>query len=334
MKKIIAVLLSIITILLSFVGCAGKKPVPKEDFRITAYLVAGGVDENFDASHFSQLTDLIVFGLGYFGEDGKISFDERTDFVMNIVKSAAEKENPSLNIYLNLLGPGNQSDSDDWNEQMYDQGMRHTNAFKSGIFEEEIKNAMEKYGFNGVFFDYEYPLKKEHWKAFDEFLISLDQYLGDEYKIGAAISAWNSKQSKDAMKACDMVEVMAYDMWDKKGNHSTMRHARQTMSKMVRMGYDRKQLDLGIPFYGRPTTKDGYWYGYNGSCDHMDENGLSYDEETGLTFSFNTQELVAEKTRWAMDKGYGGIMVWHYGCDVPADNEKSLFTAAYNEKMS
>ncbi|MCR5041163.1 MAG: glycoside hydrolase family 18 protein [Clostridia bacterium] len=51
------------------------------------------------------------------------------------------------------------------------------------------------------------------------------------------------------------------------------------------------------------------------------------DEERGLAASFNTPDLIYAKTRWAIKNGLGGVMVRHYACDVPADNEASLFNA-------
>ena len=32
--------------------------------------------------------------------------------------------------------------------------------------------------------------------------------------------------------------------------------------------------------------------------------------------------------------GVGGMMVWHYSCDVPAGNEKSLFGAIETAKQN
>ena len=99
---------------------------------------------------------------------------------------------------------------------------------------------------------------------------------------------------------------------------------------MLDMGYEKEQLDMGIPFYARPVTHDAYGYAYNGWHNAIDKNGFCFDEGTGLTFSFNTYDVVYEKTQWAIMKGIGGIMVWHYSCDVPKECNDSLFNAAHN----
>lgn len=324
--KALAAILSFIFIIMCFFGCAHKNnstPVKPQDFRVTAYIVSDRLDETFDASNLDRVTDIILFGNASYDENGKVklsdSFDADVDFL--------RKRITSQNFYLNILGPSSQSQSDDWNEQMYDLADRNTAAFESGILEEEIRSVLDKYGFSGVVFDYEFPLRNKDWKAFDKFIVRLDGVLGDAYKIGMSMVGWNLKQSGEAMDATDFFEVMSYDLWDDDGNHATVDIALDDIKKFEKKGYDKAKLDLGVPFYARPTTKEAYWYDYRNYCDKFDENGLFRDSETGLTFSFNTYEVIKEKTQAAFDSGMGGMMVWHYSCDAPADSKNSLFGA-------
>lgn len=329
MKKLFCFILAISVILSIFSACSKQGETQKtENLRITAYVIGDRILENFDDSHMSQVTDAILFGCASFDENGEISEADYLEKAYSILRNS----NENVKVYLNLLGPSNQSGSDDWNEQMNDLSERHTTAFNSGRLEENIKNTLQKYGFDGVFFDYEYPLKSKYWKAFDSFLVSLDNAFGEDYKIGVALADWNAKQGKKAITACDFVEVMAYDLWDDNGNHATMEQAEKCIKKMLKKGYSKSQLDLGVPFYARPTTKEAYWYDYASWADKLDENGLCKDDETGLTFSFNDYDLIYQKAKWAIENGIGGIMVWHYTCDLPANNEKSLFNAIYNAK--
>lgn len=329
-KRIGSFLLALFVTLTSF----PYRPVSKraEEFRITAYCVGGNFRDasRIDASHFADLTDVILISVANFNKNGEIILANDFDLIYTNIKNAMKESD--ANLYLNIIGPGYTTSSTDWNEQMDDQGNNHDIAFRSGNLEKNIKDTLEKYGFDGVFFDYEYPLTKAHWKVFDEFLISLDKYLGDGYKIGCAISAWNTKQSRKSIAVTDLVEVMAYDIWDNDGTHASLKGAKQCIRQMLLEGYKKEQLDLGIPFYARPVTKEAYWYGYNGYYKGLDEKGFCVDDATGLTFSFNTYDMVYEKTQWAINRGLGGAMVWHYSCDVPKDNEISLFNAIYNAK--
>ena len=329
-KRIGSFLLSVFVTLTSFpIRTVSQRA---EDFRIVAYAVGSNfVDASrIDASHFADITDVILIGVSDFNTEGEIILNPDFEKILANIKNAMKDS--EANLYLNLIGPGFTTTSTDWNEQMEDQAKYHDAAFQTGKLENNIKDVLVKYGFDGVFFDYEYPLTKAHWKIFDKFLISLDECLGDDFKIGCAISAWNTKQSRKAIKVVDMVEVMAYDIWDRDGTHASLKSAKQCIRQMILNGYKKEQLDLGIPFYARPVTKEAYWYGYDGWYTQLDEKGFCFDEGTGLTFSFNTYDMVYEKTQWAINRGVGGAMVWHYSCDVPKDNELSLFNAIYNAK--
>ena len=330
MKKTVKILSTVLGMVLAFTcffGCSKKvesTPVEPENFRVSAYLVANGLDEkNFDSSNLSRVTDIIMFGNANYDEQGNITLTDAFEKDIEVIR----KFMTGQNLYLNILGPGSQSDSDNWNDQMHDLADRNTAAFESGILAQGIKTVLEKHNFDGVVFDYEYPLRSKDWKAYDKLIINLDSVLGDEYKIGMSMAGWNLKQSKEAMDATDFFEIMSYDLWDDNGYHATMDIAADDISLFVKKGYDKAKLDLGVPFYARPTTKEAYWYNYNEYYDKLSDDGLYEDKELGLTFSFNTYDMIEEKTQWALENGVGGMMIWHYSCDVSADNDKSLFGA-------
>lgn len=332
-RKITAILLVLILAIGTFSACSNSKN--DAEFRVVSYLVANeslNDYKNIDKTHLASQTDIIVFGVAGFSEDGTVWTDNDFSKRLKNIKKALKETNSTAKLHINLLGPGAQIESDVWEDRMDDQAQRHSKAFATGKLEQNIFDLVNKNDFDGVFFDYEYPLKKEYWEDFDNFLISLDEKLGDDYIIGAAISPWNTKQTKKGKDVLDMIEVMAYDTWDKKGNHAPFSHAKRDIRQMINKGYNKEKLDLGIPFYGRPTNHDAYWYGYNGDVDEVDENGLCYDEETGLTFSYNTPDVVKKKTEWAIKKGLNGVMIWHYACDAPADNAKSLYNAINKAK--
>lgn len=314
-------------------GIHFEKEIKKaENFRVTAYIVGDRfiVSSDVPSAHFETVTDAILIGVSDFNEKGEIVLDENFDAILKNVRCAMGES--SANLFVNLIGPGAESEYDSWEDRMEALAVNHEKAFSSGVLENNIKELLDKYGFDGVFFDYEYPLTKEHWKSFSDFLVSLDSVLGDGYLIGYAASPWNAKPSKASLGITDMVEVMSYDNWDKNGKHSPVSRAEKDIRGMLRKGYTPQQLDLGIPFYARPVTQEAYWYGYAEYCDEIDENGLYYDEETGLTFSFNTQADVYEKTVYALKHGIGGVMVWHYSCDCSPENEKSLFNTISRAK--
>lgn len=328
MKKIIAVLLSAITVATLFAGCSSKQTeVKPEDFRVTAYVTADSVQDydSFTVDHINEVTDIIYIGASDFNEQGEVyTSDKFENGLNNIRKMIGERD---VNLYCSITGPGSQSDSDDWYDQMADQAEHHKVAFESGVLEQNILEFVKKYNFDGIFFDYEYAIKKKYWKDYNKFIVSLDEVLGDDYKIGMALSGWDLGQDKAARDATDFVELMCYDLWEDDGTHASIGLVEKDIKAAKKAGYDMSKIDVGLPFYARPTDHGGYWYDYRGYYDKLDEKGLFDDAETGLTFSFNTSEVINQKTRLAMESGCGGVMIWHWACDVEYGNEKSLFKA-------
>lgn len=338
-KIIISVIIAVTTILLFISAlCINSLLFPEptevkpENFRVTAYMVDYSVNENMDFSHFDVVTDFILFGCATFNEDGDVVLNDNIEEKVNILKNEIEKYD-NKNLYLSILGPGNQSSSSDWYEQMDDMAKRHTNAFESGNLENNIKSVLEKYNFDGIFFDYEYPIKKRHWIAFDKFILSLDEVLTDSYKIGITVAAWDLGQSRKAQKVTDFIAVMSYDLWDENGNHATIEQAKDDIAACRKAGYDMAKLDLGLPFYARPTTRDAYWYDYKSYSGNIDKNGLYIDKgNTELIFSFNTPDIIKKKTEYAIANNLGGVMIWHYDCDTVSGSGNSLFDAIETAK--
>lgn len=83
-------------------------------------------------------------------------------------------------------------------------------------------------------------------------------------------------------------------------------------------------MNIGLPFYSRPTDMSSYWYGYNSCYAEIDENGWYHCNNTNKDFWFNTPDVIAKKTEYAINNGYSGVMVWHYNCDLPSTHEDSL----------
>ncbi len=326
MKKffsILCVFLFVICCAPLFGGCGGNSP--KRDFRVVAYIRAeDAMNSNFDKSHISQATDIILFETAIFNEYGMIFRDERFDDVLNNVRSAM---NQKQKLYVNLLGPDGTSENEETRKQ--EQAVFHNMAFENGLLEGNIEELLSTYQFDGVCFDYEFPLTDEDWQIYNTFLVSLAGVLGEEYDIGVAFSYWDSKYSEEAMEAVDLFALMSYDNFDEEDNnkHSTLADAKKDVERVLEKGFEKEKLVLGVPFYARPTTGERYWYSYKDYYDKIDEEGLYNDPETGLTFSFNTYDVIYQKTKYAIEQNLAGVMIWHYGCDLPATDNHSLFNA-------
>ncbi len=329
-KRLFLLFVALTIITMSFMGCTRaneKSEHPVDNFKVVAYIRGDYVqtEDSLCAEDFDIITDVILFECASFNNKGEVICEEQKlgTALKNIRKAIGGR---NVRITVNLLGPAGAIDSTDWEEQMEAQSVEHNKAFKSGILEDNIVSFLEKHNFDGVHFDYEYPLSSKAWYYYNSFLVSLDKELGD-YTLGVAGVDWNIRFSKKAEEAIDSFELMSYDFVDDKGKHATFEDTVKLVENADFGGIAREKIRIGIPFYSRPTDMAAYWYGYDSCYEKIDDNGWYHCEDTNKDFWFNTSEVVEKKTAYAINTGYGGVMVWHYNCDIPSTNDDSLFRA-------
>ncbi len=327
-ERVVAFFTSLVLIISNFLGL-GDTPFNNktEDFKVTTY-VRGDYIQNENSLYgedFDIVTDAILFECASFNSNGEVIYDEHKleTALANLRKAIGERD---VNITVNLLGPWGNTDSDVWEEQMEAQSDEHNKAFTSGVLEDNIIALLDKYDFDGVHFDYEYPLSTKAWFYYNNFLVSLDKKLGD-YTLGVAGNSWNMKFTTQAIKAIDTFEVMSYDMVDEQGRHATYEDTVEMVQQVGIYGMPLEKVNIGLAFYSRPTDMSTYWYGYNGCYEKIDKNGWYHCDDINKDFWFNTPEVIAQKTQYAINNGFGGVMIWHYNCDLPSTHEGSLLRA-------
>lgn len=328
-ERIVAFFTSLALILGNFSGLGGNVFAKKvDDFKVTTY-VRGEYAQSPDSVHpedFDIVTDVILFECASFNSKGEVICNEPilTTALTNIRNAIGNRD---VSITLNLLGPRGITDSDVWEEQMEVQSIEHNKAFTSGVLEDNIIAVLDKYDFDGVHFDYEYPISLNAWYYYNNFLVSLDKKLGD-YTLGVAGNDWNIKFTTEAIEAIDTFEIMLYDMIDEEGKHATYEDTVKLVQKVGIYGMPLEKVNVGLAFYSRPTDMSAYWYGYNGCYEKIDENGWYHCDDINKDFWFNTPDVIEAKTEYAIKNGFGGVMIWHYNCDLPSSHEGSLLRAA------
>ena len=329
-KRLIAFMSSLIIIISNFLGINGSVVDKKVDnFKVTTYIRGDAIlywggslyEEDFDI-----VTDAIIFECATFNNKGEVIYDEeKMEAVLSMVRGAIGDRD--VHLTLNLIGPGSVTESEVYDDQMESQSDEHNKAFESGVLEDNIIAVLEKYDFDGVHFDYEYPISLKAWHYYNKFLVSLDKKLGKDYTLGVAGNAWNVKFTVAAIDTIDTFELMSYDLLDEEGKHATYEDTVEQVNQLGLRGIPAHKVNVGLAFYSRPTDLSAYWYGYNGCYEKMTEDGWYHCEETGKDFWFNTPEVIEAKTDYAIKNGFGGVMIWHYNCDLPSTHEDSLLRA-------
>lgn len=328
-KSIIAFMTAVVSLITGFFGVDMK---PEDNigsrFRVKSYVICDRIQDPaaLHSEDFDIITDVILFGVATFDNKGNVTVDRKTleTALENLDTVIGDRD---IDITLNFLGPGSTSDSSDWYEQMESLGKEHNKAFRSLKLKKNIIEVLEEYDFDGVHFDYEYPTTNSAWFAYNNFLVSLGSMLGDDYTLNVAASDWCLEYTQLAVQFVDSFELMMYDVYDEEGKHATFETVAERSQWIKDKNIPLEKVTFGLPFYARPTDGDGYWYDYVSYADKLDENGFYVDESIDKTFWFNTPDVIAQKTQFAVDEGYAGVMIWHYTCDLPSTDEASLLKA-------
>lgn len=197
-----------------------------------------------------------------------------------------------------------------------------------------VKNTVDfllEYDFDGVSYDWEYP-NKQQWVLFSEHLVNLKNELSKHnLKVSCAVCPWNFYMSTQAIEALDQIEIMAYDLFDNNGNHSSFSSgAVQPVQYFLEKGFKPEQINLGLPFYARPYDGGGIWINYDDPAYTPSDKFQNYSN--GMWFS--GAQMTMDKTAYAIDNNIGGMMIFTATEDIPYREDNSLLRAMKNTMNS
>lgn len=343
------------SVTLKVVGCDGSWKVTdfeaynvgktaKEDFAVMSYLLVDRAYQLTDesAALMKQTTEFNLIGSVYFDKEGYLHFQDflfdgksvegKTAFAKAV--DNVRKYNPSAKIVCTVLG-----NLDIKGDGLDTQG-RHNEAMgkHADTLIEELSEILEEYGLDGISFDYEYPHTLKAHSTYGKFVEKLKKAMPAGKTLSAAFSLWNLTSVGcfpfDKLKYFDSLEIMTYDGFDHRGNHSAFYEmCVNAIYKLQRQGINMNKVHLGLPFYSRPSDKAGYWGDYVGVSEKLGVWGNSLKEEitvNGKTYEqtcyYNGRQMIYDKTCYALDVGLGGVMIWHFSCDT-TNEELSLYGA-------
>ena len=278
-----------------------------------------------------NVTDFNLFGAIYLNKDGGL---ELTEYEINgevlsgeeVLREAVKVlkgVRPDATVVATVLGNKDFGDGLAVNE-------RHGSAMgeNGDKLIANINALIQKTGLDGISFDYEYPRTIKDFNIYAKFAEKLKSAMPAGKRLTAALALWNISltfmQAKE-LEPFDRIEMMAYDMFDKRGNHSTFYDsAYEIVKQLDKKGVDLKKVNLGLPFYSRPVNADSYWGNYYDVADKLGRYDNTYveaytdldgKEHPELANYYNGRQMIYDKTSYAIDCGLGGVMIWHFGTD-------------------
>lgn len=131
---------------------------------------------------------------------------------------------------------------------------------------------------------------------------------------------------------------MSYDLFDDRGDHANIQWGTiDSVKPLLSAGFDKSQILLGIPTYGRTVDGTGYsWPYFRGNEDilgkfnsivpnnkFVDENGVDQCYDAYV----QSYAEARDKTAYAKAMDLGGIMIFRAKCDAPYTYEYFIHRA-------
>lgn len=308
----------------------------KGEFKVSQYLRLDqrkfdelSDDEGF-SGYYDVVTDVIIFDEVFLNEKAEIAFHHSEEFFSNQLENFRKILNGRpVRIWTCIFFDRYDGDG----KRNFDLTRDFINSNIDKIAQ-NIKAFTEKYSVYGIDYDWEYPSKKSHWRAYNLII----KKTAEVTKVSVAISPFRSKFSDGVIKTIEHVNVMAYDMFDKVGNHSNSFFSGYSTIRKVRFGgFEDKQILLGIPTYGRTTDRsedawpsirdDGQTLGMWGNAIHYKYTESKTNKTKTSRAYLNSFAQVRDKTAIAFDSNIGGVMIFRTFCDAPFTEKYSLHRA-------
>ena len=204
----------------------------------------------------------------------------------------------------------------------YDALMSDANR---AAFVAKLADYVVSHRFDGLDVDIEGPAIK---KDYGPFVHDLAHALKAKKKLlTAALSEGygGDKVPASVFADFDFINVMAYDAagyWnpDAPGQHSSFALAQQSVTYWTKRGLPKNKAMLGVPFFGYGFGKAFVSHDYPFSTIVKDYPGAEQTDQAGSTIWYNGIPTIKAKTKYAMETGLGGIMIWSLDSDAPGKN--------------
>ena len=204
-------------------------------------------------------------------------------------------------------------------------GLVTADAAARAAFIQRLLNLCRSLDLDGIDFDWEFPADAAEEHNYAVLLYETRQaFQAYGFLVTVALNA-DLQIDYQAMQAAgysmvDRVHLMSYARANSLGYHSTYAQSATDVERLLCVaGVPNQKLYLGVPFYGRYISNQDIYRTYAqiaGEC-HNPADNVDLVTYPGIgDIYFNGVGTIKQKTRHAIGKQLGGIMIWELGQDT------------------
>ena len=252
-------------------------------------------------------------------DEGNLSFNEAD---MALIDEAHAK---GVKVLVSLGGGGAAANSD-----LMKRYFLLISPSRLPAFVRRLSDYVKAHDLDGLDIDLEGPSINGDYGAFVKTLGRAMK--ADGKLLTAALSKGYGGENvpSSSFDAFDFVNVMAYDAtgpWapNRPGQHSSFDFAKESVEYWLTRGLPKAKTVLGLPFYGYGFTDDGKSEEWPYSRIVSTYEGSEKLDQTGNTIWYNGIPTIRAKSKYVLDRGLAGVMIWALNHDAPGD--KSLLSA-------
>jgi len=307
---------TILLALLGIVAAAIAQP------KVVAY-VPNWVDLNAfsDQIRYAKLTHLNIAFENPTNATGELSFNPKNILLISKARAHGVK-------VLVSIGGGAASS----NEKMKQRYFQLVTATNRAGFVAKLSDYVSRHDFDGLDVDIEGPAINEDYGALIQSLAEALKPKGKLLTAALSKGYGGNRVPDSALAHFDFVNIMAYDgagPWARQspGQHSSFEFATNNVAYWLARGLPKPKAVLGVPFYG---------YGFGAAFRQRDYSyktilaeypGAEESDRIGDTIWYNGMATIEAKSRYVVEQGLGGIMIWSLDYDV--NDERSLLSVIH-----
>jgi hypothetical protein len=302
-------------------------PLAQAQPRVVAYVPRWiDLDAFSETIDYAKLTHINVAFENPIDEEGNLSSSTKDSVLI------AKAQTNHVKILISIGGGSASGNKTLLNR--YSQLLSPTNR---AAFAAKLSDYVSRRGFDGLDVDIEGPTINQDYGAFIEELAKVFKPKGQLLTAALSKGYGGNKVPGSVFAHLDFVNIMAYDgvgFWDPNspGQHSSLEFAQSNAAYWLDRGLPKAKAVLGLPFYGYGFGEAFRKRVYSYSAILAAYPGAENADQVGNTIWYNGIPTIKAKTKYVVDKGLGGVMIWSLDNDVKG--KRSLLLAIHETLSS